>query len=137
MWRWLHTRGALIGNEPLFVAKGTAVSYPKLRSIITGMLRGAGETQLKNFGGHSFRIGGAQAPALAGRSTPYIMAMGRWKCVESVLTYVETPVERRMQDAQDMVTTMPEGHTNVANVERTGQALLAASTVQAARLRSQ
>ena len=56
------------------------------------------------FGAHSFRIGGSQALAAAGRSITYIMSYGRWRCTESVLRYVKTPLYVRMLDAQHMAT---------------------------------
>ena len=43
------------------------------------------------YGLHSFRVGGAQALALSGRSVRYIMSRGRWKSPESVATYVAAP----------------------------------------------
>jgi hypothetical protein len=54
------------------------------------------------YGLHSFRVGGAQAMALSGRSFEYIMAKGRWKHLESVIRYVETPMHIRMRDSQMM-----------------------------------
>ena len=54
------------------------------------------------YGLHSFRVGGAQALAMAGRSFEYIMARGRWKNVESVVRYVETPLDIRITDSRDM-----------------------------------
>ena len=73
---------------------------------------------------------------MAGRSTPYIMVMGRWRCVESVLTYVQTPLEYRMTDASDMMTALPGGQAEQATV-RTTQEVVAASVALAARLRYQ
>ena len=40
--------------------------------------------------------------AAAGRSITYIMSYGRWRCTESVLRYVKTPLYIRMLDAQHM-----------------------------------
>jgi len=54
------------------------------------------------YGLHSFRVGGAQALALSGRSFEYIMAKGRWKHLESVIRYVETPMHIRIRDSQMM-----------------------------------
>lgn len=82
-------------------------------------------------------MGGTQALALAGRSTPYIMALGRWRCVESVLTYAETPVEYRMADAVDMMTALPGGQAAQAAVAQTTREVVSASVALAARLRSQ
>ena len=56
------------------------------------------------YGLHSFRVGGAQALALAGRTFEYIMAKGRWKHAESVIRYVETPTEVKVADAVAMTT---------------------------------
>jgi hypothetical protein len=54
------------------------------------------------YGLHSFRVGGAQALALAGCSYKYIMARGRWKHAESVIRYVETPAEVMAGDSRAM-----------------------------------
>ena len=54
------------------------------------------------YGLHSFRVGGAQALALTGRSFEYIMAKGRWRHVESVIRYVETPLGIRIADSAMM-----------------------------------
>ena len=54
------------------------------------------------YGGHSFRIGGSQALAAAGRSITYIMSYGRWRCTDSVLRYVKNPLHVRVMDATHM-----------------------------------
>jgi hypothetical protein len=54
------------------------------------------------YGLHSFRVGGAQAMAIAGRSFAYIMAKGRWKHIESVIRYVETPLHISTGDSELM-----------------------------------
>ena len=54
------------------------------------------------YGLHSFRVGGAQALALGGRPFEYIMARGRWKTLESVIRYVETPLDIQTADARVM-----------------------------------
>jgi hypothetical protein len=60
------------------------------------------------YGLHSFRVGGAQALALTGKSLHYIMAKGRWKNVESVIRYVQTPLYIRTADSRLMAkTTQP------------------------------
>ena len=64
----------------------------------------------KRFGGHSFRIGGAQALAAAGKSIIYIMSYGRWRGVESVLRYVATPTHIRELDSRDMILAVAEDH---------------------------
>ena len=70
---------------------------------------GMSQTERDGYAGHSFRIGAAQALALAGRSMEYTMAMGRWRCMESVLTYVHTPTQMRVQDIRDMVAASHDG----------------------------
>jgi hypothetical protein len=57
------------------------------------------------YGMHSFRVGGAQAMALAGRSITYIMSRGRWKHVESVCRYVEAPDDTKASDSRAMAMT--------------------------------
>ena len=54
-------------------------------------LRSLIPTQPQLYGLHSFRVGGAQAMALAGIPLLTIMAHGRWKTSESVTRYIETP----------------------------------------------
>jgi hypothetical protein len=63
----------------------------------------AGVTDTSRYGGHSFRIGGSQALAAAGKSITYIMSYGRWSCIDSVLRYVKTPEFVRIMDAGHMV----------------------------------
>ena len=75
----------------------------RYRTMLTVMRKMIGRNK-KLYGLHSFRVGGAQALALAGRSYEYIMAKGRWKHVESVIRYVETPVEIKASDATAMTT---------------------------------
>jgi len=62
------------------------------------------------YGMHSFRVGGAQAMALAGRSHQYIMAKGRWSCIESVLRYVETPLDFKLSDTIAMAQATVQQH---------------------------
>ena len=70
------------------------------------------------YGLHSFRVGGAQALALAGRTYEYIMSRGRWSSIESVLRYVETPLDIKISDAAAMANpqaarTASTGHSNI------------------------
>ena len=122
--------------SPLFTLDGAPMTYAQLQRTLRWALRKVGGVDPKAYGGHSFRVGGAQALAMAGRSTPYIMAMGRWRCVELVLTYVQTPLEYRMTDASDMMTALPGGQAEQATV-RTTREVVAASVALAARLRYQ
>ena len=63
----------------------------------------------KNYGGHSFRIGGSQALAATNKSVAYLMSYGRWKCVDSVMRYVQTPTVIRALDAADMTNALQAG----------------------------
>ena len=76
---------------------------------------------------------------MARKSTAYIMSMGRWKCVESVLIYVETPLQYRVRDAKAMMTALaiPGRQTAQAALATSAREVVAASVAQAARLRSQ
>ena len=87
------------------------MSYAQLRKLIDTSLAATGmpDKERKEYGGHRFRIGAAQALALAGRPIEYVMALGRWRCVESVLTYVETPTAMRVTDIGDMMTASFDG----------------------------
>ena len=110
MWHYLErTKGD--PKSHLFGHKGKAVAYATLRSMVTAALQGTGMTpkECEEYGGHSFRIGAAQALALAGRSMEYTMAMGRWRCMESVLTYVRVPTQIRVLDIRDMVMASRDG----------------------------
>ena len=60
------------------------------------------------YGLHSFRVGGAQAMALAGAPIMTIMAHGRWKTMESVARYVENPEHIASQMSALMATTAAE-----------------------------
>ena len=64
------------------------------------------------YGLHSFRVGGAQALALAGRSVLYIMSRDRWKSSESVARYVAAPAYVQCADASDMSLTGEQRRTN-------------------------
>lgn len=109
MWQYLTHRGEARLQQPLFVANGTAVTYTAMRRNLAACLRHT-KVDASRIGGHSFRIGGSQALAAAGKSITYIMSYGRWKCPQSVLRYVVTPVPVRTQDAPQMVTA-PVGDT--------------------------
>ena len=74
-------------DGPLFVTKTGALHYSTALKILR-VLIGHGWSL---YGLHSFRVGGAQALALAGRSVVYIMARGRWKSSDSVSRYVAAP----------------------------------------------
>ena len=63
------------------------------------------------YGLHSFRVGGAQALALAGRSVLYIMSRGRWKSSESVARCVAAPAYAQCADASDMSLTEEQRKT--------------------------
>ena len=102
MWNYVR---ALPRNDaaPLFrFASGPAVTYQSWYVQLMLLLDAVGLERCR-YGAHSFRIGGAQALAAAGRSITYIMAYGRWTCTASVLRYVKTPDFMRQMDAADMV----------------------------------
>ena len=105
MWEYLHTRVGCTQSDSLFKIGGKALQYKQLRKQIVDVLRGTGmsETDIKKYGGHSFRVGGAQGLALSNHSLPYIMCYGRWRSVESVMTYVTTPMHMREKDARAML----------------------------------
>ena len=102
MW-WYLAQDARASQEMLFGVQSLPVTYTQMRRMLTKCLTAAG-LDSKRFGGHSFRIGGSQALAAAGKSVLYIMSYGRWKCVDSVLRYVATPEFVRTVDARDMAT---------------------------------
>ena len=70
-------------HMPLFLLAGRPLTYTALVANMRTLLAESGMAaqDLRLYGGHSFRVGGAQALAMAGRSTPYIMALGRWRLV--------------------------------------------------------
>jgi hypothetical protein len=109
MWNYLSSAPhRLDGGAPLFVEHARspkAVTYTRMRTVLTACLSRAG-LKSQAFGGHSFRIGGSQALAAAGKSVLYIMSYGRWRCAESVLRYVTTPEFVRALDAAHMVTAL-------------------------------
>ena len=90
-----HNRAAPLG--PLFPGLRYATMLTVTRHFI-------GEDS-ELYGMHSFRVGGAQAMALAGRSPTYIMSRGRWKHIESVCRYVEAPDDTKATDSEAMAKT--------------------------------
>jgi hypothetical protein len=143
MWNYLRARGAAPPTSPLFtLPTGRAVTYTTLRRTMDVTFRSMGWSapERRQYAGHSFRIGAAQALALAGRSVEYVMAMGRWKCVESVMTYVTTPTQMRVLDVRDMMTATMDGacadQAAAAVFRARAGAISAASAHAAARLRS-
>ena len=112
MWAYLHTRVGCVQEEPLFMHRsGKALKYMQLRNHLTKVLEGTGmsKKETQRYGGHSFRVGGAQGLALSNHSLPYIMCYGRWRSVESVMTYVTTPMHMREKDARAMLMGVAEG----------------------------
>jgi len=99
MWKYInHAKPAPDG--PLF---------PGLRyNTMLRMTRRLIGTDGELYGMHSFRVGGAQAMALAGRSAAYIMGRGRWKNIESVSRYVEAPHDVKASDSAAMAQTEQE-----------------------------
>ena len=95
-------------DEPLFPGLKYTTMLPMLRKLIGN--------KAELYGMHSFRVGGAQALAMAGRSFEYIMAKGRWKSVESVIRYVETPLEIRINDSREMMLRRAAPPTQPTNV---------------------
>jgi hypothetical protein len=141
MWAYLEARGQGPPEAPLFtLGGGKPATYACLCALVQSALRDGGMPahECKHYAGHSFRIGGAQALALAGRSVEYVMAMGRWRCLESVMTYVGAPHEMRMTDVADMLAASHDGaHAAAASATVfRATAVAATSTVAAARLRT-
>ena len=85
MWSYFqHIKPA--PNGPLFVDSTSApLENPSALRVLRMLIGATGHL----YGLHSFRVGGAQALALAGRSVFYIMGRGRWKTTESVSRYAE------------------------------------------------
>ena len=108
MWEYMSMEQKH-GFESLFTIEGKPVTYRKMRVVLAHALETL-HLEPKRFGGHSFRIGGAQALAAAGKSIIYIMSYGRWRCVESVLRYVATPTHIRELDSRDMILAVAEDH---------------------------
>ena len=101
MWSYFqHIKPAPGG--PLFVDSASApLQYPSALRVLRMHIGATGHL----YGLHSFRVGGAQALALAGRSVFYIMGRGRWKTTESVSRYVAPPPDTQCSDARAMSTT--------------------------------
>lgn len=122
MWAYAATQPRMHSRPLFMMSSGSPVTY---RDLYVRLVIGVAAIGLerRRFGAHSFRIGGAQALAAAGRSIPYIMAYGRWTCTESVLRYVKTPEYMRRMDAVDMVqaqTEHPWQHVLQADRETNG-----------------
>ena len=111
MWRYMHSRMGEATSQPLFMQGSRALHYDRMRAQLTMLLQQTGLTdkEAKRYGGHSFRVGGAQGLALSHHSLPYIMCYGRWRSVESVMTYVQTPMHMRENDARAMLMGAAEG----------------------------
>ena len=105
MWRYMSSRPNRDAAAPLFTSTQGAITYAAMRRCLASCLQRLG-LQPTQFGGHSFRIGGAQALAASGRSVMYIMSYGRWRCPQSVLRYVTTPEFIRALDAPAMTTAL-------------------------------
>ena len=90
---------------PLFTTEEGA--YLQYHSMLR-VLRANIPVEPHLYGLHSFRVGGAQALAKAGRPVFYIMARGRWRTSESVARYVEAPREALQSDAAAMAKTRQE-----------------------------
>lgn len=102
MWAYQCSLPSGSGEQPLFVDAGAAVTYARMRAVLAKCLTSCGVNDA-DYGGHSFRVGGAQGLAASGKSVLYIMSYGRWRCTESVLRYVAAPDFVRALDAQHMV----------------------------------
>ena len=77
---------------PLFIFEdGTPLSKNALVSHLREALSQIGE-DVKNFTGHSFRIGAATTAAAAGFNDSFIQSLGRWKS-SAFLSYIRTPVK--------------------------------------------
>ena len=95
---WKYTQRTTLAPEgPLFPGLRYQTMLATTRTLI------GPDAEL--YGMHSFRVGGAQAMALAGRSPAYIMGRGRWKHLESVSRYVEAPDDLKADDARAMAIT--------------------------------
>ena len=134
MWRYMEAAGPVPAASPLLQWQGRPYTYSRLvGDLRAALLRsGMAPAEVSSYAGHSFRIGGAQALALAGYSLPYIMALDRWACVESVLTYVKTPTMLRVKDAGAMIAapaqlTLEQARRRQAQVAQ-AQAVSAASS---------
>ena len=103
MWRYMCSTAEAPHASPLFQIGQSTVTYQHMLGAVKRYSAAAG-LDSSDYAGHSFRIGGSQALAAAGRSITYLMSYGRWRCTESVLRYVKTPLHVRMLDAGHMAT---------------------------------
>jgi len=106
MWHYMR-RAAPEAEGPLF----PGLRYATMLRTTRGMI---GEDP-KLYGMHSFRVGGAQAMAMAGRSAACIMGRGRWKHIESVSRYVEAPESTKAGDSLAMAKTHDQRAEEAAN----------------------
>jgi site-specific DNA-cytosine methylase len=106
MWHYMR-KAAPEAEGPLF----PGLRYATMLRTTRGMI---GEDP-KLYGMHSFRVGGAQAMAMAGRSAAYIMGRGRWKHIESVSRYVEAPESTKAGDSLAMAKTHDQRAEEAAN----------------------
>jgi hypothetical protein len=107
---WMYFKNNRPDPEgPLFTTPdGGALRYASALRVLRMHIGPKGHL----YGLHSFRVGGAQALALAGRSVLYIMSRGRWKSSESVARYVAAPAYVQCADASDMSLTEEQRRTN-------------------------
>ena len=109
---WAYTSAAQLDPEgPLFPGLTYATMLPTTRHLLG--------VDAELYGMHSFRVGGAQAMALAGRSVAYIMSRGRWKSLESVCRYVTTPDSTKAADSAAMAMTAEQRRLH-ANARHNG-----------------
>jgi hypothetical protein len=102
---WAYASAANLDPEgPLFPGLTYATMLPTTRRLL------AIDAEL--YGMHSFRVGGAQAMALAGRSIAYIMSRGRWKTLQSVCRYVTAPDSTKAADSAAMAMTAAQRRLN-------------------------
>ena len=101
MWAYMCDTAHREDMQPLFTLGDVAVSYSQMLHEVKQQTKHIGLNP-SSYGTHSFRIGGSQALAAAGRSITYIMSYGRWRCTESILRYVKTPLHIRILDAHHM-----------------------------------
>ena len=107
LWE-LFSKHGYSPKDALFTVSGLPLTYNQLRTKMDEVMQRCGMV-CKNYGGHSFRIGGSQALAATNKSVAYLMSYGRWKCVDSVMRYVQTPTVIRALDAADMTNALQAG----------------------------
>ena len=71
-WNWYNTTNP-DPNGPIF----RGMRYPSMLRTLRRLTKGNPDLYGLSFRVHSFRVGGAQALALAGRTYGYIMSKGR------------------------------------------------------------